>query len=38
MTLRLLHLSNDFYPRVTGGSEIFVHQLINAQRQLPDPA
>lgn len=37
MTLRLLHLSNDLYPRVTGGTELFVRQLIDAQRQLSDP-
>ena len=35
---RLLHLSNDLYPRVTGGTEIFVRQLIDAQlQQLPAP-
>ncbi len=32
--MRLLHLSNDFYPAVTGGTELFVHQLIQAQQQL----
>ena len=32
--MRLLHVSNDFYPLVTGGTEIFVHQLIEAQQQL----
>jgi glycosyltransferase involved in cell wall biosynthesis len=32
--LKLLHLSNDLYPRVTGGTEIFVQQLIAAQQQL----
>lgn len=32
--MRLLHLSNDLYPRVTGGTEIFIHQLIEAQQQL----
>jgi len=31
---RLLHLSNDLYPRVTGGTEIFIQQLITAQQQL----
>ncbi|MCP9773911.1 glycosyltransferase [Synechococcus sp. Tobar12-5m-g] len=37
--MRLLHLSNDLYPRVTGGTEIFVHQLSEAQQQLkPTPA
>lgn len=30
--LRILHLSNNFYPTVTGGTEIFIHQLIAAQR------
>lgn len=34
--MRLLHLSNDLYPQVTGGTEIFVHQLIEAQLQI-DP-
>lgn len=32
--MRLLHLSNDLYPRITGGTEIFVHQLVGAQYQL----
>lgn len=32
--MRLLHLSNDFYPHVTGGTEIFVHQLIEAYQTL----
>ncbi len=37
--MRILHLSNDLYPRVTGGTEIFVSQLIEAQQQLkPTPA
>jgi len=37
--LRLLHLSNDLYPRVTGGTEIFIDHLIDAQRQLkPTPS
>ncbi len=37
--MRLLHVSNDPYPRVTGGTEIFIHQLIEAQRQLnPTPS
>lgn len=31
---KLLHLSNDLYPRVTGGTEIFIQQLIAAQQQL----
>lgn len=35
--LRVLHLSNDFYPQVTGGTEIFIHQLIEAQRSRPVP-
>jgi glycosyltransferase involved in cell wall biosynthesis len=30
----LLHLGNDHYPRVTGGTEIFIHRLIEAQQQL----
>lgn len=33
---RVLHLSNDLYPRVTGGTEIFVHQLIEAYRHRDD--
>lgn len=33
--MRILHLSNDLYPRVTGGTEIFVQQLIEAQWALP---
>ena len=32
--MNILHLSNDLYPRVTGGTEIFVRQLIDAQQQL----
>jgi glycosyltransferase involved in cell wall biosynthesis len=37
--MRLLHVSNAHYPRVTGGTEIFVHQLIAAQQQLnPNPS
>jgi len=35
--MRLLHVSNDLYPGVTGGTEIFVHQLIAAQQQLNPP-
>ena len=31
--MRLLHLSNDLYPGVTGGTEIFIHQLIEVQNQ-----
>jgi glycosyltransferase involved in cell wall biosynthesis len=31
---KFLHLSNDLYPRVTGGTEIFIQQLIAAQQQL----
>jgi len=31
--MRLLHLSNDHYPRVTGGTELFVQQLLQAQLQ-----
>lgn len=34
--VRLLHLSNDLYPHVTGGTEIFIHLLIEAQRQQVD--
>ncbi len=34
--LRILHLSNHFYPTVTGGTEIFIHQLIAAQRHSAD--
>ncbi len=34
--MRLLHISNDLYPRVTGGTEIFLSQLIEFQRRLPD--
>ena len=32
--MRFLHLSNDLYPHVTGGTEIFVRQLIDAQQNL----
>jgi glycosyltransferase involved in cell wall biosynthesis len=32
--MRLLHLSNDLYPAVTGGTELFVQQLLQAQQQL----
>ena len=35
--MRLLHFSDHLYPMVTGGTEIFVHQLIAAQqRSYPD--
>lgn len=37
MILLILHLSNDLYPRVTGGTEIFVHELIAAQHNLNPP-
>lgn len=30
--MRILHLSNSLYPIVTGGTEVFVDQLIQAQR------
>lgn len=33
--LRILHVSNSFYPSVSGGTEVFIHQLIEAQRHLP---
>ena len=36
--MKLLHLSNDLYPRVTGGSEIFVQQLVAAQQELSSVA
>ncbi len=32
--MKHLHLSNDLYPRVTGGTEIFIQQLIAAHQQL----
>ena len=35
--MRLLHLSNDLYPHVTGGTEIFVRQLIEAQQAQKPP-
>lgn len=35
--LRILHVSNSFYPSVKGGTEVFIHQLIEAQRHLPQP-
>lgn len=28
---RVLHISNDLYPQITGGTEIFIHQLLEAQ-------
>jgi glycosyltransferase involved in cell wall biosynthesis len=31
--MRLLHLSNDHYPCVTGGTELFVQQLLQTQLQ-----
>lgn len=34
--MRLLHVSNGFYPPVTGGTEIFVHQLVGAQQRSPN--
>jgi len=37
LVLLILHLSNDLYPRVTGGTEIFVHELIAAQQNLHPP-
>jgi glycosyltransferase involved in cell wall biosynthesis len=35
--MKILHLSNSFYPQVTGGTEIFIDQLIEAQRASPIP-
>lgn len=32
--VKLLHLSNAFYPQVTAGTEIFIHQLIEAQQAI----
>lgn len=32
--MNLLHLSNDHYPELTGGTEIFLQQLLLAQQQL----
>ena len=34
--IRYLHLSDNFYPIMTGGTEIFIQQFINAQMSLPD--
>ena len=34
--IKYLHLSDNFYPFVTGGTEIFIQQLINAQISLCD--
>lgn len=35
--MRLLHCSNDLYPHITGGTEIFVRQLIDAQLEQANP-
>lgn len=35
--MRVLHLSNDLDPRVTGGTEIFIRELIAGQRSLAQP-
>lgn len=32
--MRILHFANSLYPVVTGGTEIFVHQLLQAQKKL----
>ena len=34
--IRYLHLSDNFYPLMTGGTEIFIQQLINVQISLGD--
>ena len=34
--IRYLHLSDSFYPLMTGGTEIFIQQLINVQISLGD--
>ena len=34
--IRYLHLSDNFYPLTTGGTEIFIQQLINVQISLSD--
>ncbi|ABM72589.1 Hypothetical protein P9515_13821 [Prochlorococcus marinus str. MIT 9515] len=34
--IRYLHLSDNFYPLMTGGTEIFIQQLINVQISLPE--
>ncbi len=34
--IRYLHLSDNIYPLVTGGTEIFIQQLINEQIKLKD--
>ena len=34
--IKYLHLSDNFYPFITGGTEIFIQQLINAQISLSD--
>lgn len=33
--MRVLHFSNNLYPQITGGTEIFIDQLIEAQLQSP---
>ncbi len=35
--MKLLHVSNSLYPLVTGGTEIFIHQLIEAQLASAEP-
>ena len=32
--IRYLHLSDNFYPDTTGGTEIFIQQFINVQISL----
>tara|TARA_Y100001968_G_C19376801_1_gene728101 strand:- start:154 stop:1470 length:1317 start_codon:yes stop_codon:yes gene_type:complete len=34
--IRYLHLSNDLYPIVTGGTELFIHELIKCQLKDQD--
>ena len=34
--IRYLHLSDNFYPLTTGGTEIFIQQLINVQIRLSE--
>ena len=34
--IRYLHLSDNIYPLVTGGTEIFIQQLLNEQIKLKD--
>lgn len=36
MKIRYLHLSDNLYPLVTGGTELFIEQLINEQIKLKD--